>query len=77
MNWEDRISVQPGVLTGKPVIKGTRIAVEFVVGLAVNGHSVDSVAARYRLDVEDVRACLLYAQQLVQAERIVPLASGA
>jgi uncharacterized protein (DUF433 family) len=77
MNWEDRISVHPGVLVGKPVIKGTRIAVEFVVGLAANGHSVDKIAERYQLDVEDARACLLYAQRLVESERIVSLAAGA
>lgn len=73
MNWQDRIASEPDVLVGKPVIKGTRIAVEFVVGLAANGFSVDQIAERYRLNPDDVRACLLYAQELIQSERIVPL----
>ena len=37
MNWQDRISVDPAVLVGKPVIKGTRISVEFLMDLLANG----------------------------------------
>jgi hypothetical protein len=39
MHWEERIAIDPEVLTGKPVIKGTRLAVEFVVGLLAEGWS--------------------------------------
>ena len=42
MNWEDRIEINPGVLVGKPVIRGTRLAVEFIVGLLANNWSEQS-----------------------------------
>ena len=77
MDWQDRIVADPEILVGKPVVKGTRLSVEFVVGLAANGISHEAIAERWGLAAEDVRACLRYAQELVQAERVWPLARPA
>ena len=59
MNWEDRITLDPAVLVGKPVIRGTRLAVEFIVGLLANGWSIEDVLREYDdITREDVQACL-------------------
>lgn len=39
MDWHDRVTIDPGVLVGKPVVRGTRLAVEFIVGLLAEGWS--------------------------------------
>jgi uncharacterized protein (DUF433 family) len=39
MNWQERIVIDPGILVGKPVIKGTRLAVEFIIELLAQGWS--------------------------------------
>ena len=66
----DRIVVDPGVLVGKPVIKGTRIAVEFVVDLMARGWTTEQILDEYdHLTTEDVEACLMYADELLRAER--------
>ncbi len=62
MNYGDRITVATDVLVGKPIIKGTRIAVEFIIGLLANGWSH-----------EDILACLSYASSVLQAEKVYPL----
>ena len=74
MTWEDRIAVDPKVLSGKPVIKGTRLAVEFVVGLLAQGWSEAEVLRNYPgITREDVLACLAYAQNRLQDERVYPV----
>jgi uncharacterized protein (DUF433 family) len=47
MKWQERIVLDPQALSGKPVIKGTRLAVEFVVGLKAQGWSDDEVLRNY------------------------------
>jgi uncharacterized protein (DUF433 family) len=60
---EDRISRDAAVLAGKPVIKGTRLSVEFVVGLLTQGWSESEILRNYPgIAREDVLACLAYAQ---------------
>ena len=57
----DRIVVDPEVMVGKPVIRGTRLTVEHVVGLLAHGMTVEEILAEYEgLEREDVRACLLF-----------------
>ncbi len=74
-DWEDRIIVDPKVLAGKPVIKGTRLSVEFVLGLLANGWSVEQVLTEYeQLTREDVIAALKYAVDVVKIEKVYPLA---
>jgi uncharacterized protein (DUF433 family) len=62
MDWQTRITVDPRVLVGKPIIKRTRIAVEFVVELLGRGWTVEQILHEYdHLQPEDIQACLAYA----------------
>jgi len=71
MNWQERIIVDPHILLGKPVVKGTRLAVEFIVDLLAQGWSVDDILRNYPgLTHEDVRACLSYASATLRAEKV-------
>jgi uncharacterized protein (DUF433 family) len=71
MEWQEHIVVDPKVLVGKPIIKGTRIAVEFVVDLLARGWTVEEILKEYdHLTREDIRACLAYASELLRTERI-------
>ncbi len=75
MNWEDRIAVDPSVLVGKPVIRGTRLAVEFIIELLAQGWSQASIIDNYPgIGSEDIQACLAYASERLKSERIYPLA---
>jgi uncharacterized protein (DUF433 family) len=59
LNWNERIIIDPGILVGKPVIKGTRLAVEFIVDLLANGWTEDEILRNYPgLTREDIYACL-------------------
>jgi uncharacterized protein (DUF433 family) len=70
----DRITVDPDVLVGKPVIKGTRIPVYLIVELVANGIATKEILKEYpRLKEEDIKAALLYASKLVESEVTVTL----
>ena len=70
----DRIVVDPKILTGKPVVRGTRISVELVVALLAAGWSHAQILASYpHLSEEDIRACLGYASELLREEKVYPL----
>jgi uncharacterized protein (DUF433 family) len=76
MNWEERISLDPKVLTGKPVIRGTRLSVEFVVGLLADGWTEADVLANFPgITHEDILACLAYARERLEGERVYPLSA--
>lgn len=69
---KNRIIMRPGVLGGKPVIRGTRISVEFILSLLSSGMSVEEILADYRhLSREDILAALHYAENLVKHEEIL------
>jgi uncharacterized protein (DUF433 family) len=71
MNWQNRITVDPKVLVGKPVIKGTRIAVEFVVDLLGRGWTAEQILREYdHLSPKDIQACLAYASDVLKSERV-------
>lgn len=71
MDWQDRIIVDSKVLVGKPVIKGTRLPVEFIVGLLAAGWTQDQILDNYpHISREDIQACLAYAAELLHAERV-------
>jgi uncharacterized protein (DUF433 family) len=75
MTWEDRIELKPQVLSGKPVIKGTRISVEHVIKLLADGWSEADVLRSYpQLTAQDVKACLAYAGDVLANERVFPVA---
>lgn len=74
MNWHERITVDPKVLVGKPVIKGTRISVEFVIDLLAGGWTIEQILTEYdHLTREDIQACLAYASEVLKSERVYPL----
>lgn len=71
MSWQDRITIDPHILVGKPVIRGTRIAVEFVVDLLGRGWTTEQVLSEYNhLAPEDIQACLAYASEVLKSERV-------
>ena len=74
MNWKERITIDPAVLAGKPVIRGTRIAVDFVVGLLAQGWTEADIIRNYPgVGRDDIVACLQYASEVLQAEKVYPL----
>jgi len=76
-DWRQRITLDPAVLVGKPVVRGSRLAVEFVLGLVANGWSFDQILANYPgLTAEDIRACVAYAMDVLAEERVFPAANG-
>ena len=75
---EQRISIDPQVMTGKPVIRGTRIPVELIVRMLAQGISEDDILQEYpRLERKDIRASLAYAAQVLAHEDVFPLAVAA
>lgn len=69
-----RITFNPQIFGGKPIVRGRRLAVEHVLGMLAAGDSVDTILEGYPwLEAEDVQACLVYAHRLVGHERIEPL----
>src|ERR1700682_4057122 len=71
MSWQDRISIDPKVLVGKPVIKGTRIAVEFLMELLANGWTHEQIRKNYpHLTRDDIQAALHYAAETLKQEHV-------
>ena len=74
MQWQDRILIDPAVLVGKPVIKGTRIAVEFILDLLAEGWTPEQILANYpQLAAEDIQAALHYTSEAMKQHRVYPL----
>jgi uncharacterized protein (DUF433 family) len=72
--FTERISVDPEILGGKPVIRGTRISVEFVLELLGSGVSEEAMLQDYRhLSREDIQACLFYAAHSLKNEIYIDL----
>jgi uncharacterized protein (DUF433 family) len=70
----ERITVNPSIFGGKPIIRGRRLAVEHVLGMLAAGDSTETLLEGYPwLEREDVLACLVYARRLVGHERVEPL----
>jgi len=73
MSWQDRIVIDPKVLTGKPAIKGTRLAVEFIVGLLAQGWTEAEIVRNYPgLTQQDTLAFLSYASEVLKSEGVFP-----
>ena len=65
-----RIERKPGVLGGKPVIKGTRLSVELIVGMLAAGETIEDLLRNYpHITTDDIRACLAFASRSVSAAR--------
>jgi uncharacterized protein (DUF433 family) len=75
MNWRDRITLDTAVLTGKPVVRGSRLAVDFIVGLMGQGWAEADILRNYPgITHEDIAACLQYASEILQSEKVYPAA---
>jgi uncharacterized protein (DUF433 family) len=69
MDWNERIVIDPEILVGKPVIKGTRLAVEFIIDLLAQGWTEQDILRNYLgITREDIQACLAYARETLKAE---------
>jgi uncharacterized protein (DUF433 family) len=77
MDWRSRIVIDPKILVGKPVIRGTRIAVELVVDLLAAGWTHQQLVESYpHISEQDILACLTYAGELLHEEQVYPLKSA-
>lgn len=77
MSWQDRITIDPQILTGKPVVRGTRLSVDFVLALLAQGWTQGEILKNYPgLSREDIAACLQYASELLNSERVYPLVAS-
>jgi uncharacterized protein (DUF433 family) len=75
MQWRNRIVVDPEILVGKPIIKGTRLAVAFIIDLLAQGWTEEDILRNYpKLTREDIQACLAYASTVLKAEKVYPFA---
>ena len=75
IDWRERIHADPAVLAGKPVVRGTRLAVDFLLELLAVGWSEDEILANYpQLRSEDLRAVLGYASEHVREDTVHVLA---
>ncbi len=74
MDWRERIEVNPKVLVGKPVIKGTRLAVEFILELLAERWTHEQILKSYsQLTGEDIWAVLSYASETIKQEKVYPV----
>jgi uncharacterized protein (DUF433 family) len=70
----ERITVNPNIFGGKPIIRGRRLSVEHILGMLAAGDSVETLLEGYPwLEQEDIQACFVYARRLVGHERVEPL----
>lgn len=73
-----RITVNPKIFGGKPIIRGRRLAVEHVLGLLAAGETPEAVLEAYPfLEREDIQACLVFARRVVGHERVEPAIDAA
>lgn len=73
-DWRSRIAIDPSILAGKLIIKGTRISVEHVLSLLANDWSLKTILENYpQLTKEDITAVLKYATEILKEERVYPL----
>jgi uncharacterized protein (DUF433 family) len=75
MTEPPRIVLDPAVLAGKPVIRGTRLSVDFIIGLMADGWSDADILRNYPgLSRDDLTACLAYARDMLKSEKVYPAA---
>jgi uncharacterized protein (DUF433 family) len=68
-----RITFNPEIFNGKPIIRGRRIAVEHILGMIAEGSTVEEILEGYPfLEREDIQACMIYAHRIVSHERVEP-----
>ena len=73
-----RITINPKVMVGKPVIRGTRLTVEYILGLLAHGTTMKEILQEYPgLKKDDIYACLLFASKTLEDSSFVPLKTEA
>lgn len=75
-NFMKRIIVNPKIMVGKPVIKGTRITVYEIINRIAQGQTFDYIKDDLEIKIEDIKAALVYAGQVVEGEDIFPIIVG-
>lgn len=69
-----RIATHPKVMGGKPVIKGTRLTVDYILNLLAHGATIEEIETEYDgLTLDDIRACLLFATKSLESTAFMPL----
>ncbi len=72
MNYRDRIIISPDIMLGKPVIRGTRITVEFIIKKMSEGMEINDIIAEYPpLQKDDLMACLAYSADVISKDEIL------
>ena len=70
----ERITINPKIMVGKPIIKGTRLTVEYILGLLAQGATFAEILEEYEgLSQEDIQACLLFAKKSLASTTFMPL----
>ncbi len=78
VDWSEHVTSDPQVLGGKPLIRGTRLAIDFILGLFAAGWSQDQVLENYpSLTPESLQAVFAYAAEVLHEEVILPVRSPA
>ncbi len=76
-NLLGKIIIDPKVMVGKPIIKGTRITVQQILGLLAQGITIEEILTEYpHITKEDIYACLLFAQKALDNSVFAPISSG-
>jgi len=76
MTDHPRIVLDPAILAGKPLIRGTRLSVDFIIGLMADGWAEADIVRNYPgINREDIAACLAYARDMLRAEKVYPSAA--
>ena len=71
-DWRDRITADPDILVGKPIIKGTRISVELILGWLANGWSFEQILESYpHITREDILAALAFAAEMMREDKYI------
>ena len=71
----ERIALNSKVMVGKPVIKGTRLTVEYILNLLAHGATPEEIIAEYKeLSHQDIQACILFATKALETSVFMPLA---
>ena len=74
----DRIVLDPKVFIGKPIIRGTRLTVDFILNLLAHGTTEDDILNEYKgLEIEDIQACILFATKFLKSTDFMPLMKAA
>ena len=73
----EKLSINPKVMVGKPVIKGARLTVEYILNLLAHGSTSEEILQEYEgLTQEDMQACLLFITRSLQDTEFMPLSLG-